>query len=641
MEFEKMLERFSFLFEDNNDIKRDVLLAKKNVDIHEKKKEYAEIALKYIEENINKMAPITLLTNLGLISIAESSKLIKYPRRINQFEIDFMMALVLKYGVMKIGYSMKCGMDDIERLLKAISIYLFCLEHELHKGNTDAYKINTYYRTNRIVGFDDEKVNIIKEFCSEYDKKINDGKIKLSKVIQFILSINKLLAKRLEIISDHVIYLEKQYKFFMFTPEDIKEICEEEKLECLKVISLIIKFCCKVGDLREYKIEEIYLDNPINDKFIISVEKGILFLPNINVIFENLFEIFEKIIEYDNQEKQKYFDIRSEYLERKTADIIISKFNNKGKIYLNSEWNDTRHGENDCILLYENYAIIFEDKSGKINRNTYKGLLKSAYKDNKKLVEESSEQAILFANLLEKNLGKELRLSVKGGKQNIIDLRRITHVLKVGVVFEEMTLQNMKLGGKKHIPIVSIFQLNKIFQCLEREEIIDYFIKRNQIEKNISYHADEYDFLFTYLENGLNTSEKIYNESTEKELLFIPYTEEKITREKLKRERWFQKVINFVIEQKRENWLDIVISLLEIPPIVQKQIIRDIFLEKKLELMDNIKIRNKVIIVNMIEYYDYDTENEIEEDIKRYFEFSNVLYIAFTRNLEYIVVKIK
>ena len=38
MEFEKMLERFSFLFEDNNDIKRDVLLAKKNVDIHEKKR---------------------------------------------------------------------------------------------------------------------------------------------------------------------------------------------------------------------------------------------------------------------------------------------------------------------------------------------------------------------------------------------------------------------------------------------------------------------------------------------------------------------------------------------------------------------------------------------------------------------------
>lgn len=34
-----------------------------------------------------------------------------------------------------------------------------------------AYKINTYYRTSRINGFDEEKLNIIKEFCDEYDKR--------------------------------------------------------------------------------------------------------------------------------------------------------------------------------------------------------------------------------------------------------------------------------------------------------------------------------------------------------------------------------------------------------------------------------------------------------------------------------------
>lgn len=45
--------------------------------------------------------------------------------RINQFEIDFMMALVLKYGVMKMNYNMMCGELEIERLLKAISIYIF------------------------------------------------------------------------------------------------------------------------------------------------------------------------------------------------------------------------------------------------------------------------------------------------------------------------------------------------------------------------------------------------------------------------------------------------------------------------------------------------------------------------------------
>lgn len=291
--------------------------------------------------------------------------------------------------------------------------------------------------------------------------------------------------------------------------------------------------------------------------------------------------------------------------------------------------------------MYEDYAIVFEDKSGRVNRNTYKGLLKSAYKDNRKLIEEASEQATLFANLLEKNLGKKLTLKVKGGHQNVIDLSEIKHILKVGVVFEETALQNMILGDKKHSPIVSIFQLDKIFQCLEKEEIIDYFIKRNHVERNIAYHADEYDFLFTYLKNGLNTSEKIYIEADENERLLIPYTEDKITRADLEREKWFQIIINSVIEQAKENWLDTVISLLDIPPVVQKQIIRDIFKEKKVELEDNIKVRNKVVVINLLEYYDLDTEKEIEEDIQRYPTFSKILYIAFTEKFEHIIVKLK
>lgn len=103
---------------------------------------------------------------------------------------------------------------------------------------------------------------------------------------------------------------------------------------------------------------------------------------------------------------------------------------------------------------------------------------------------------------------------------------------------------------------MSIFQLDKIFQCLEKEEIIDYFIKRSYVERNIAYHADEYDFLFTYLKNGLNTSEKIYIEADENERLFFPYTEDKLTRADLERENWFQIIINSVIEQaKKTGWI--------------------------------------------------------------------------------------
>lgn len=641
MDFQEMFKRFDFLFEDGNDVRKDLFLVEKNLDIQNEKEKYAELALRYIEENVSQMAPITLLTNLGLLSLGESLKLINYPRRINQFEIDFMMALVLKYCVMKMNYDKTCGVVEIEQLLRAISIYIFCYEHKLHKDNVVAHRINSYYRTSRINGFDEEKFNIIKEFCNEYDKKTSDEKIKLSKVIQFILAVGKQLDKRLEGISGRAFYMEEQYEFFMFYPDDIKQICDENGFDYLKVISVISNFCCRVGALKANEVGEIYLHNPINDKPIILLEPGIFFLPNINLVLINLFEIFEEIIKIDNQERQIYFDARTEYLEKKTANIISLKFNPIGKIHLNSQWDDIRHGENDCTLLYENYAIVFEDKSGRVNRNTHKGLLNRAYEDNKKLIEESSEQATDFANLLMKNLGKKLTLKVKGGGQNVIDLKRIKHVLNVGVVFEETVLQNISLGGKKHNPIVSIFQLNKIFQCLEAAEIVDYFIKRNKIERNISYQADEYDFLYTYLKNGLNTSEKIYIEADEKEMLLIPYTEEELTRADLERENWFQAVLNSIIEQAKENWLDIIISMLGIPPIVQRQIIRDIFKEKKLELIDNIKYRNKIVIVELLDYFDSDTEKEIEEKIEKYSKFSEIIYIAFTEKFEHIIVKLK
>lgn len=641
MDFQEMFKRFEFLFEDGNDVGKDLFLVEENLDIQNEKEKYAELALRYIEENVSQMAPITLLTNLGLLSLGESLKLINYPRRINQFEIDFMMALVLKYCVMKMNYNKTCGVVEIEQLLRAIYIYIFCYEHKLHKGNAVAHRINSYYRTSRINGFDEEKLKIINEFCNEYDNKTSEEKIKLSKVIQFILAVGKRLEKRLEGISGRAFYMEEQYEFFMFHPDDIKDICDENSFDYLKVISVISIFCYRVGALKANEVEEIYLHNPINDKPIILLEPGILFLPNINLVIINLFEIFEEIIEFDNQERQIYFDARTEYLEKKTANIISSKFDPIGKIYLNSQWDDIRHGENDCTLLYENYAIVFEDKSGRVNRNTHKGLLNSAYRDNKKLIEESSEQATNFANLLMKNLGKELILKVKGGGQNIIDLKRIKHVLMVGVVFEETALQNISLGGKKHSPIVSIFQLNKIFQCLEAEEIIDYFIKRNNIERNIFYQADEYDFLYTYLKNGLNTSEKIYIEAGEKEMLLIPYTEDKLTRADLERENWFQVVLNSVIEQAGENRLDIIISMLGIPPIVQRQIIRDIFKEKKLELIDNIKYRNKVVLVDLLDYFDCDTEKEKEEKIEDYSNYSEIIYIAFTEKFEHIIVKLK
>jgi len=65
MYFQEMFKRFEFLFEDGNDVRKDLFLVEENLDIQNEKEKYAELALRYIEENVSQMAPITLLTNLG------------------------------------------------------------------------------------------------------------------------------------------------------------------------------------------------------------------------------------------------------------------------------------------------------------------------------------------------------------------------------------------------------------------------------------------------------------------------------------------------------------------------------------------------------------------------------------------------
>lgn len=75
MDYDEMFKKFEFLFEENNDVKEDIVIVKKNSNIVIEREKYAEIALKYIVENISQMAPITLLTNLGLYSLAQSLKL--------------------------------------------------------------------------------------------------------------------------------------------------------------------------------------------------------------------------------------------------------------------------------------------------------------------------------------------------------------------------------------------------------------------------------------------------------------------------------------------------------------------------------------------------------------------------------------
>lgn len=642
----EFIQYYDFLYSKDNNISKDYDSIKDKKHLANLRVEHSKLAESYLIEYISKMDPITFLTNIGLLSIGESLNLINYELRIQQYQIDFAMGLVLKYGIITIpSLYIPSGVDEVSKILKLISIYNFTTTHELHEKNLTADRISSYYRNCRLIGFGNQKLSIINELFNKYDEKTKSNNIKISKVINFLFEVDKIIVARLEAISGHIASIEEQYKFFMFFPDDIKQICYKLNIDYYKTIDMIMHFCIKIGDFKNVDVKEIYLNNPVHNKFIILGEPGYLFFPNISVVSENLIEVCEKVIKFDNQNLDIYYDVRAKYLEEKVGNIIKSKFIN-GKTFFNSQWQDERHGENDCTLIYENFAIVIEDKGGTINKNTYKGLLNAAKRDNQKLIEEPSKQANGFVELLRKNLGKILTLKTKGGPDNNLDLTNVDTVLAIGIVLSESPLQNISFSNIRKIPILSIYQFQVLFNCLTEYEIIDYFIKRHLIEKNTRYLADEYDFIYTYLKNGLNTSDKIYQKFEDKELLLVPYKEDdEISYHDKERDEWYQFIIDEVYNQHDEFWLHKEISLLAVPPIVQKQLKREAIKNKRVELLDNIVERKKVIIAEIIEFVDSDTDLEIETKLYQYYNYNKnnvceLLYIGFTIDNNYIVVKL-
>lgn len=59
--------------------------------------------------------------------------------------------------------------------------------------------------------------------------------------------------------------------------------------------------------------------------------------------------------------------------------------------------------------------------------------MKAIYKDNKKLIEDPSEQASSFAYYLKKNLGKILSLKTKGVHNKYIGLTNVNEAITIGV----------------------------------------------------------------------------------------------------------------------------------------------------------------------------------------------------------------
>jgi hypothetical protein len=358
-----------------------------------------------------------------------------------------------------------------------------------------------------------------------------------------------------------------------------------------RLIAIIESWSIEFGNLSTMKEMDIFLDNPIWKKPMIKYGK-IYFWPILNTFLSFCTNLMENLIKSNDSLYKKYTKSKARFLENRVQALFTKNFPSSN-ICRGYKWVDKvtkKTLENDLFIVQDSLLIIVESKSGKMTDPAKRGASLS--------YEGFIQNTLIDASAQINNFEKYIR----SFKENIkfIDIlgahcefnpKNINEFIKVIVTYELFgniytrfqDLQKAKFiqQSDSYYPMISLADLEIIFEILEGPcQLIHYFKRRMDIEKNTTYVGDEMDLLANYLQTGFNGEE--FNEGkcaiilTPSGKSFDPYFMGKQYGENIEKpkltmtERWHKMIKNLQI-QKNIEWLEVGILLLNVPYQVQMQ----------------------------------------------------------------------
>jgi hypothetical protein len=366
---------------------------------------------------------------------------------------------------------------------------------------------------------------------------------------------------------------------FSFNIEDAKKILPSADESAIKKVLNTISY--SFNELTNAKVpqEHIILNNPVHKKPFIHVSEDRYFSAIWAVIPHFSLTILEDLIWKNKELQAKYTEAKAEYLESEIEKLFKKGFPN-GKIFRGSKWTDPDSGkeyENDLTLVIDGFAVVVEAKSGVVSDPAKRGAPDSLFDTLKDLIEQPSEQALRFIDLLQKN-SKEHLFTTKNGNTNTINSSEIKYYIPLGVTFSHLGMISSNL--KKLIeakvvdktleqlaPSINFTDLESIFQLLPFEgEKIHYLARRRELEAHLIYEGDELDLLAFYLDHGFNIGEVEYSKDmafniTLKSKELDPYIEgtaegKTVTKPELAMSQWWHDLLTRISENKKPGWIE-------------------------------------------------------------------------------------
>jgi len=365
---------------------------------------------------------------------------------------------------------------------------------------------------------------------------------------------------------------------YSFTLEDAKSLLEEQVPDDI-LEETLDKLSLTFGDLKAFNKDHIILANPVLEKPFIKVQSGQYYSAIWGILAHIALSLLEDFVWQDNGLKEKYTRLKARYLEEELSRLFGKAFPS-ASICRGSLWHDPISGkdyENDLLVIVDSFAIVIEAKSGTISDPAKRGAPNRLFETLRGLIEEPSEQALRFINLLQNNKSVHT-FQNSYGTTNTVDSTAIKYYIPLGVTLSHLgtissnlkKLIRAKVVNKtldELAPSVSVTDLECVFELLPLEaEKIHYLARRREFEAHLEYEGDELDLLGFYLDNGFNIGDHEYSKELainmalkSKEL--DPYfegTNEGLSIEKpeLAMTKWWKDLISVMSSRKKPGWIE-------------------------------------------------------------------------------------
>lgn len=515
-------------------------------------------AQNYLDNIIKKSDPIELLSELNVWSnLADPNSLTSNPnfKQITQYR--HLIGLCLRYKLSKRSISKGVAMDPRDLLSFYDDYHTFYLEYLSFNEyrNSSTVELDLQYQVkleslfnniNRSI-YPHQLSELLDEvFYNKFDKyylekfgfTIRDS-IKFGKEIKELidrklnaaLKAAKKIRKSIEIQNKEEIQTQniklrrdqnKGFEIFVvatgmpskylftFSVDEFKKTGSEKE----RFRNYLKQFSCKFGD--QNSSYQYPLDNNIYSlKPLINIGKDIYFCPLPKDLTDLLYIIHNKNLLSEVAKKSaigiQYNEAKATFLENKIYEYLKRIFP-ESNIFSNLHFTK---GEIDLLVIFGDYIIIVEAKSGTFSFNAKTGSKHDIEKDISYLYTQSQNQ---FNKIVEyiKNKKSSNFYKDRALKKRLLTLKfnpKKNKILKVNITLENLSglaifpsrMEELGLNFNKAFDLsINIFDFDIVTRHLILPSIfIDYIEKRsNTLSENVYFTTNELDFLAFFIING-------------------------------------------------------------------------------------------------------------------------------------------